>query len=95
MAIDTSAIQEAFRRRAGQVPSSTGIPGGAPAANAPGAANPLNQAPGAPSAGSAPQPPQTASSEGIKQLQQSQPNEAQVITKALINRQKKLTEGGM
>jgi len=95
MAIDITAIQESFRRRSGQEASTAAIPGGAPAANAPVPGNPLTTAPGAPAPGGAPQPPQSASGEGIKQLGNSLPNEANVITKALIKRQQKLGESGM
>lgn len=87
------ALQEAFRRRAGQAPSSAGI--GAPVANAPTPGNPLTVAPGAPAAGSAPQPPQSMTEEPRKQLAQSQPGEAEIILKALTKRLDKLGEQGV
>lgn len=95
MAIDVSAIQESFRRRAGQAPSTAGIPGGAPAANAPTPGNPLTTAPGAPAPGSAPTPPGSMTEEPRKQLAQSQPGEAQIILKALTKRLDKLGEQGL
>lgn len=95
MAIDVSAIQEAFRRRAGQAPSTAGIPGGAPTANAPTPGNPLTVAPGASPAGTAPQPPQSMTEEPRKQLAQSQPGEAEIILKALSKRLDKLGEQGV
>lgn len=95
MAIDVSAIQEAFRRRAGAEPSTAGIPGGAPAANAQTPGNPLTVAPGAAPAGSAPQPAQSMTEEPRKQLAQSQPGEAEIILKALSKRLDKLGEQGV
>ncbi len=80
--IDTAAIQEAFRRRAGQLPSTAGIQGGAPAVNTPSPGNPLTSAPGLPS---------SASDAPTAQLAKSQPGEAEIILKALISRLKSLT----
>lgn len=92
---DTSAIQEAWRRRS-QLgpPSSAGIPGGAPAANTVTSQNPLaqfamNQLP-AQDAGL----PQSMSEGGIQQLQKSAPNETETILKALIQRLRTLGERG-
>lgn len=86
---------EAFRRRAGQQPSSAGLPGGAPVANTVTAGNPLAGL--GPTGGSgAPMPPQSPTQEPIKQLKQSRPGEAEVIVKALVDRLKKNpVEGGM
>src|SRR3990167_8676244 len=92
--LDTSALQEAFRRRTGQIPSTAGIPGGAPVANQPSAQNPLasfarTQLP-AEGAGL----PQSMSEGGIQQLQKSAPGEAEIILKALIQRLRSLGERG-
>jgi len=81
--MDTSALMEAFRRRAGQQPSTAGMSG----------AN-LNPQAGTPQRvmqsplGQAPKPSQPMSQPGIKQLGQSMPGEAQLILKALISRLK-------
>lgn len=84
---------EAFRRRAGQQPSSAGIPGGAPVANTISAGNPLSSSV-PPSSISAPQPPQSATQEPIKQMQKSIPGQDDVIIKALIDRMKKIPVQG-
>ena len=83
---------EAFRRRAGQQPSTAGFP--------PGVAN-LNPLAGigpevlASAGGGTPQPPSFMSQPGIQQLQKSQPGEAEIIVKALIRRLRALSpEGG-
>lgn len=90
MPMDTSALQEAFRRRANLgPPSSAGIPGGAPAANAPSAQNPLARL--APQ-GLSPQGP-SMSAPGMAQLGKSQPGEAELIIKALTQRLKTLAPG--
>ena len=82
MPMDTSALQEAFRRRASLGPRSTaGIPGGAPVANAPSAQNPLARL--------APQGP-SMSAPGAAQLGKSAPGEAELIIKALSQRLKNL-----
>ena len=81
------AVLEAFRRRTGQAPSSAGIPGGAAGANQMSAQNPLMS-----SAVSQLQPQGAGmSGPGIDQLGKSQPGEAQIILKALINRLKTLS----
>ena len=94
MAFDISALQEAFRRRAGQQPSSAGIPGGASMANQQTPQNPLAalaskssiQSPaglggGAPSG--SPQP-GSMTQPAREQLEQSRPGERELIIKALI-----------
>lgn len=89
------AIQEAFRRRAGQAPSTTAIPGGAQVANSMQSSNPLMAAPNAPAPTSAPSAAGDMTQEGRKQLAQSQPGEATLITKALISRHKVLSDAGV
>ena len=87
---DRSAAMEAFRRRAQLGPASAA---GLPGANLnPMATNP--QAVMAQRGGQAPQPPQTMSQPGIDQLQKSQPGEAEIIVKALIQRLKNLAPTG-
>ena len=78
---NNSALLEAFRRRAGGQPSSAGISGGAPVANAQSSANPLMGM-------NNPNP--SMSKPGMDQLSKSQPGEAQLILKALTNRLRQL-----
>ena len=80
--IDTSAIQEAWRRRAGQQASTAGLPSGQ--ANL----NPQAQTPQQvmTQGGQSLQPLQSMSQPGMDQLQKSAPNEAELIIKALIQR---------
>lgn len=90
---DRQAIAEAMRRRAGQLPSSAGIPGGAPVANAVTPANPIAQA------GMTPQPKAPApatpnqSAEGGKQLKAAE-GESTFIIKTMADRLKALTASG-
>ena len=84
--MDTSALQEAFRRRAGQVPSSAGIPGGAPVANAVTPQNPLAASAMSRMPATGAGLPQTMSQGGVQQLGKSMPGEADIILKALIKR---------
>jgi hypothetical protein len=88
MPLDTAALQEAFRRRTGQLPSTAGIPGGAEAANTITPTNPLSPQFNKQPSGSLPK---TASATGMAQLRQSQPGEAEIIVKALIQRLRSLT----
>ena len=84
--MDLQALQEAFRRRSGQQPSSAGIPGGAPSANAVTSQNPLAQFAAQNMQAQGQGLPQSMSEPGIKQLKESQPGEAEIIVKALIQR---------
>lgn len=90
---DRQAMAEAMRRRAGQLPSSAGIPGGAPVANAVTPANPIAQA------GMVEQPKSPApntpnpSSEGGKQLKAAE-GESTFIIKSMADRLKALTASG-
>lgn len=88
------ALREAFRRRSGQQPSSTGMIGGAGVANEVTASNPLASMALANPSLSAPGQPQNMSTMGMNQLKQSQPGEAELIIKALINRLKMLAPQG-
>jgi len=92
---NTASVQEAFRRRASLGPeSSAGIPGGAPAANATSAQNPLAQfaQQAAPPSG-VQAPAQNMSQPGVDQLGKSMPGEANIILKALISRLKQNPPG--
>lgn len=84
-------INEEFRRRSGQTPSSAGI--GAPAANTPSPENPLSTGmmtnPQMPSGGAGGSP-----TDGTMAAVKQQKGEAQKLTEAMIWRQKKLTERG-
>ena len=91
---DTSAIQEAWRRRSGQAPSSAGIPGGAPTANQPSAQNPLASFAQAQLPAQDAGLPASMNEQGIQQLQKSAPGEAEIILKALIQRLRSLGERG-
>lgn len=93
---DRQAMAEAMRRRAGQLPSSAGIPGGAPVANATTPANPIAQAgmvqqPQAPTPTGTPS--QNPSSEGGKQLKAAD-GESTFIIKSMADRLKALTASG-
>ena len=92
--LDTSALQEAFRRRSGQVPSSAGIPGGAPVANQPSAQNPLAQFATSQLPAQGAGLPSSINETGINQLQKSAPGEAEIILKALIQRLRSLGDRG-
>lgn len=88
------AALEAFRRRQGQVPSTAGISGGAPATNAVTSQNPLatfamNNLPATQTP-----PPTSMSQPGVDQLKNSMTGEANLILKALIDRLKKNPVGG-
>lgn len=92
---DQQALLEAMRRRSGQLPSSAGIPGGAPVANAITPANPIAQA------GMTPPPPPVGggdqgnpSADGISAVKRAPAGEAQIIISALKDRLKSLTESG-
>lgn len=85
--IGREAAMEAFRRRAGQQPSTAGFPTGG-ANLSPGATSP--QAVMSSRQGGAPQPPQMMSEGGIDQLKQSRPGEAEIILKAMANRLRQL-----
>ncbi len=92
---DIMAVQEAMRRRSGAPASGAGIPGGMPTTNATTPGNPVaNAGMTTPQQTSKPGAAGFPSGAGVKQLDQSQPNEAQIITKALIRRQEKLSEAG-
>lgn len=86
----TPALQESFRRRSGQPPSTAGIPGQAPAANAQTAANPLAGTSPASSPQSAPAPTESPTAGGREAVANAQPNEASLIVKALSARLKNL-----
>ena len=88
--IDRSAALEAFRRRAQLGPASTaGLPAGQANLN-PAATMPQEVLAQRSFASQAPQPQATMSQPGIQQLQKSQPGEAEIILKALIQRLKNL-----
>lgn len=90
--VQTSSMQEVLRRRAGLGPSSAAaIPGGAQGANSPSMNNPIA------AAGQTPGPGQGGAEgfgtqDAAKALKSQQPDEAFFITKALVDRQKKLTK---
>jgi len=95
---NTSAIQEAMRRRAGQQPSSAGI--GATVANSPSAQNPLASSSRQPAPTGGPitsnpkqSNPFTAMAiAGVKQLGETSPDDIEVLLKAIIQRLR--TSGG-
>lgn len=89
------AVLESFRRRAGQPSSSAAIPGGAPAANTVTPGNPLAALPQtAQTVGGAPGLPESPSQPGRDAQAKAIPGESEIITKALIQQQKRLMEQG-
>jgi len=82
--MDTVALQEAFRRRGGQLPSSVGLQNGG---------NQPQQTPQTPQ--QTPQTPQgDMTGQARTQLAQSRPNEAELIIKTLADRLKQLGTNG-
>lgn len=91
VAADQQLLAEAMRRRFGGEPSSAGVPGGAPVANAITPANPVAQAGEVPAqqgqqGGAAGFP----TGDGVKQLKSQPQGEGVFIVKALADRLKKL-----
>lgn len=85
------AAKEAFRRRAQLGPTSTAALSTGVANLSPQAQTPQQILTQRVSPNQAPNLPASMSSEGINQLRESRPNEAQIIVRALIQRLRSLT----
>lgn len=92
---DTQLLQEAMRRRYGGQPSSAGVPGGAPVANAITPANPIAQTGQAPGQAQSQQGGASGfpTGDGVSQLKNQAAGEGTFIVKALAKRLDSLNSG--
>lgn len=90
---DTQLLNEAMRRRYGGKPSSAGVPGGAPVANAITPANPIAQTGQVPGQQQGQQGGASGfpSGDGVDMLKNQAQGEGTFIVKALADRLKKLS----